>query len=245
MTFTPTALVSVSLGDQAYNALVEALMKGALHGGDRIRIQEIAKKLGTSVTPVRDAVLRLVQDEALVMRNARDIRVPSIAPEQYLEIRNVRLELEGLAAEQAAMAATSADIARLGALLRDDKAANERHDYANLAALNQAFHTELANIGGAPILLGVLRRLWTRTGPFIADAYRRGHRIDNEQHYAILQTLIDHDPRQARAAVHRDILEGSNAVLDAFRVETEATRGGGARAAKATPRRSRRAGTAL
>jgi DNA-binding GntR family transcriptional regulator len=215
MTPKLAALRASNLGDQTYEVLVNALMKGILHGGDRLRIHEIARDLGTSITPVRDAILRLVQDEALVMRNARDIRVPTISAAQYLEIRNIRLELEGLAAEQAAGVASPADMVRLEVLIRENEKAIKRRDHSEGAALNQAFHAELATIGQAPILLSVLRRLWMRIGPFISDAYERGGRMLTEHHYAILDAIKSHDPQQARAAVRRDILEGSAAVLQA------------------------------
>jgi DNA-binding GntR family transcriptional regulator len=209
------SLKTGNLGERTYEVLVDALMKGALHAGDRIRIAEIASQLGTSITPVRDAVLRLVNDEALVMRNARDIRVPSISATEYIEIRNIRMEIEGLAAEQAARNATPDDIARLEKLLQENERAIKKCDHSAGTAANQAFHAELAVIGQAPILRGVLQRLWMRAGPFIADAYRRGGRMINEHHYAIVEAIKDKDPKRARELVRRDILEGSNAVLAA------------------------------
>jgi DNA-binding GntR family transcriptional regulator len=215
MTVKLATLRTENLGEQTYEVLVDALMKGTLHAGDRIRIAEIAAQLGTSITPVRDAVLRLVNDEALVMRNARDIRVPTLSATDYIEIRNIRLELEGLAAEQAARNAGLDDIARLEKLLQENERAIKRRDHASGTAANQAFHAELAVIGQAPILRAVLRRLWMRAGPFISDAYRRGGRMLNEHHYAIVEAIKDKDPQRARDAVRRDILEGSNAVLAA------------------------------
>jgi DNA-binding GntR family transcriptional regulator len=209
------ALRTGNLGEQTYEVLVDALMKGSLHAGDRIRIAEVAAQLGTSITPVRDAVLRLVNDEALIMRNARDIRVPSLTRAEYIEIRNIRLELEGLAAEQAASNATPHDIARLEILLQENERAIKRRDHAGGTAANQAFHAEVAAMGQAPILRAVLRRLWMRAGPFISDAYSRGGRMIIEHHYAIVEAFKAKDPARARDAVRRDILEGSLAVLAA------------------------------
>jgi DNA-binding GntR family transcriptional regulator len=201
------------LGEQAYNSLAEALMKGALHAGDRLRIRAIARDLGTSVTPVRDAVLRLVQDDALIMRNSRDIRVPAISSDEYTQIRNIRIELEGLAAAQAAEVAISKDIARLEELIRVNELAIRQRDYARGTELNQIFHAELAKIGRAPVLLGVLHRLWMRIGPLISDAYEAGGRKMVEHHYTVLEAIKARDPSAARAAVRTDILEGSVIVL--------------------------------
>jgi DNA-binding GntR family transcriptional regulator len=224
MTFKLASLNTGNLGEQTYEVLVDALMKGKLHAGDRIRIAEVASQLGTSITPVRDAVLRLVNDEALVMRNARDIRVPSISATEYIEIRNIRVELEGLAAEQAACRATAENIEYLEQLLQDNERAIRKRDHAAGTAANQAFHAELAVIGEAPVLRGVLRRLWMRSGPFISDAYSRGGRMLNEHHHEILAAIKDKDPKRAREAVRRDILEGSKAVLAASETKPSRTR---------------------
>ena len=68
-----------SMGDRVYMQIASALIEGKLKPGDRLRIRELAAELGTSVTPVRDAILRLVQDGALVMRSARDIGVAQVS----------------------------------------------------------------------------------------------------------------------------------------------------------------------
>ena len=90
-------------GDQIYARLAAQLMSGQLLPGDRLKIRELADEIGTSVTPVRDALLRLVQDGALVMPTPRVIRVRSLTLREYLEIRSIRLELEGMAAGMAAI----------------------------------------------------------------------------------------------------------------------------------------------
>ena len=64
-----------SKGDQIYSQLAQALVKGQLLPGERLKIRELSVQMGTSVTPVRDAILRLVQDGVLVMLSPRDIRV--------------------------------------------------------------------------------------------------------------------------------------------------------------------------
>lgn len=218
------SLKTGNLGEQTYEVLAEALMKGTLRSGAPIRIAEVASQLGISITPVRDAVLRLVNDEALIMRNARDIRVPSISAEEYVEIRTIRMELEGLAAEQAARNADPEDIARLEKLLQENERAIRKGDHAAGTAANQAFHAELAAIGRTPVLRSVLRRLWMRTGPYIADAYRRGGKMLNKRHDDIVAAIKKKDARRAREAVRLDILEGSEEVLAAYRSEASRSR---------------------
>ena len=67
------------LWQRAYLELRTALADGRYHPGERVRLRDLAEELGTSVTPVREAVLQLVNDGALELRSPRDIRVRSIS----------------------------------------------------------------------------------------------------------------------------------------------------------------------
>ena len=48
-----------NLGEVVYQRIAEALIKGALRPGERLKIRDLAQEMGTSVTPVRDAMIRL------------------------------------------------------------------------------------------------------------------------------------------------------------------------------------------
>src|SRR5690625_1562774 len=111
------AIQHENMGDKVYSEIAAALMEGKIKPNDKLRIRELAASLGTSVTPVRDAILRLVQDGALTMRSPRDIRVAEIDLEQYLEIRDIRLKLEGMAAARAAENSTKTDIQKMKKLI--------------------------------------------------------------------------------------------------------------------------------
>ena len=80
-----------NLGEVVYQNIAGALIRGALRPGARLKIRDLAQEMGTSVTPVRDAMLRLVHEGALLLKSARDIRVPVLHPDRYLEIRAIRL----------------------------------------------------------------------------------------------------------------------------------------------------------
>ncbi|MDF1585530.1 GntR family transcriptional regulator [Marinimicrococcus flavescens] len=202
-----------SLGEALYRDLADALMKGALRPDERLKIRELARQAGTSVTPVRDAILRLVQNGALAMRSPRDIRVPVLARDQYLEIRQIRLHLEGLAAEAAARAADAADIERLAAVIAENELAFAEHRLDRAIALNQVFHFELAAIARMPILGEILRNLWLKMGPVIAAAYEAGGRTMIEHHGHVLDAIRRRDPAAARKAIRLDIKSGGDVIL--------------------------------
>ena len=207
-------LQHVNLGKSVYAMLRDALAAGRFQPNDRLRIRELALQLGTSVTPVRDAMLQLVQEEALVLRSPRDFRVPVLSVARYLEIRALRLELEGLGAFEAARRIDDASLADLERLLLANEEAIARHDLAAALQCNQAFHLGLAQAAGMPTLKRFVDHLWMQTAPLIAARYaafspdmRVGH------HHAIIAALRQRDGAAARQAIEQDILDGGAQML--------------------------------
>lgn len=208
------ALDHENLSTAVYGALCDGLMQGRFQPGDRLKIRDLAEQFGTSVTPIRDAILKLANDEAITFRSPRDIRIPAMSEARYREIRSIRVRLEGLAAETAAQVATSADIAALEAILRENEAALACGDGLKGAELNQMFHFMLPKIAGLPVLNGILRRLWLQMGPLISDAYLPGGRAMIDHHYPVVEALKRHDPAAASMAIVDDILLGGKPLLE-------------------------------
>ncbi|WFT90975.1 GntR family transcriptional regulator [Rhizobium leguminosarum] len=213
-----------NLSNTVYATLCDALIKGRFQPGDRLKIRDIAEQLGTSVTPVRDAILRLAHDDAIVFRSPRDIRIPIVTMPHYLEIRSIRLRLEALAAETAAKNASKADIETLTKILADSEKALQEGDRLKGTELNQAFHFQLTAIANLPVLHGILRRLWLQMGPLIADAYLDGGRLMIDFHYPVIAAIRKRDPQAAAHAIMDDIEQGGHSILT--RVESHSNTGG-------------------
>ncbi len=203
-----------NLNSAVYGTLCDALIQGRFQPGDRLKIRDLAEQFGTSVTPIRDAILRLANDEAIIFRSPRDIRIPGLSESRYREIRAIRVRLEGLAAETAAQVATSADIEALERILRENEHAIAAGDRLKGTELNQAFHFMLPKIAGLPMLNGILRRLWLQMGPHISDAYVQGGRAMIDHHYPVIEALKRHDPSAASMAIVDDILLGGKPILE-------------------------------
>lgn len=209
-----------SLGASIYDRVAQDLVRGKLRPNQKITIRELAGALGTSSTPVRDAVQRLLQDQALEQRSVRDVRVPVLTVEQYLELSRIRAELEGLAAGCAAERAGARDVARLARITEQHEDAIAGGHATRAAGHNQRFHFALAEIAGMPVLLAILHRLWLRMGPLIAGYYAHAHQDMTQQHRAVIAACEAGDPAAARAAMRADIetaREGIIAYIETFR----------------------------
>jgi DNA-binding GntR family transcriptional regulator len=202
-----------NLGEVVYRKLSEALMRGRFAPDTRLTIRELAASLGTSVTPVRDALLRLIQDEALVQKTPRDIRVPLLNQRQYEDIRAIRVRLEGLAASHAAQNAQKNDIKHLWQLIEQNEKALKMQNWGEAMALNHSFHAKLIAMAGMPVLNSIINRMWLQMGPLLADAYQYGGRAMIEDHYKIVEAIENKDSQAAETAIAHDILTASDLII--------------------------------
>ena len=217
------AITHTYLGSNVYSQLRNALITGSLKPDDRLRIRELASQLGTSVTPVRDAILQLAKEKALVLKTPKDIRVPVLDSAAYLEIRTLRLNLEGLGAETAARLATSNDLKRIDANIQLNLEAINNSDLPEALRLNSEFHFLIAEAARMPLLRSYLDSLWMRAGPLIAQAYAHfSLTMAIEHHIEVLNALRQQDAAAAKHAIQVDILDGNQKMLEFIAVSQEA-----------------------
>lgn len=194
-----------NLYEGVYARLSQALTDGVLKPDDKLRIRTLSDQLGVSVTPVRDAILRLVEAHALEWRGPKDVRVPRMTARQLDEVRLIRLQLEGLAARLAADIIDPAGVAMLAGIIKENEAARSSGDVAAAVRLNRAFHFGLSEAAGLPVLHGMIQSLWLRMGPLIASVYASGGEAMIAHHYDILAAIERRDGAAAEAAIKADI----------------------------------------
>ncbi len=203
----PKALDDTSLRSQVYDWLREALTAGRFAPGQKLSFRFIAGTLGVSLTPVREAIRRLVAEGAFEMRPNRSVRVPLMTRDKILELRDIRLALEGLATEKAAAVATREQAAQLRRIANELLAARSRGDTAADRAKIREFHFALYAIAGQPTLLRVIEGLWLQTGPYMNLLYPdfiaspRGP----ERRLRIIKSVQAHDAVAARRDIEGDI----------------------------------------
>lgn len=206
-------LGNISLGDQVYERIAKALLTGQMRPNDRLTIRGLADQLGVSSTPVRDAVKQLTQEQVLEQRSPKDVRVPVMSAATYLEILEIRLPLEGLAAARAAKHATPQEVNALRRLLAANDRAIAKRDWGLATEGNQEFHDRLSALAGMPNLQKILRGLWLRMGPLVACYYDTAPPDLNLHHYDLLDALDRRDAEAARAAIQIDIASAKPEML--------------------------------
>lgn len=204
-----------NLSTQLYADLRAALMDGRYAPGQRLTIAGLAEQYGTSITPVREALLRLVSEGALEMRAATSIRVPVLKPESLREIQKVRVELEGLAAHVVAGRITPEQLRELNDIHNAfiGAAAN---DAAQASLLNRDFHFAILRMTRMPILFGICENMWVLMGPFLRLFHDkmpvRQLSAGEHKHRELLDALAAGDPEASRSALQDDIRWGEEMI---------------------------------
>ena len=203
----PKASDDTSLRSRVYDWLREGLTAGRFTPGEKLSFRFIAGTLGVSLTPVREAIRRLVAEGALEMRPSRSVRVPLMTRDKVLELRDIRLAVEGLATEKAAAVATREQAMQLRRIATELLAARSRGDTSSDRAKIREFHFTLYAIARQPTLLRVIEGLWLQTGPYMNLLYPdfiaspRGP----ERRLRIIRALQAHDAAAARREIEGDI----------------------------------------
>src|SRR5688500_6247151 len=123
-TISPTKIVvRTSLADLVHEQLLKGILAGAMGSGTHLNVADIAKELGVSPSPVRDALLRLAGEGLVTNNTNRRATVVRFTPADVEEIFQVREILEGAAAELAAPHVDKGGLAELRQAAEDCVAA--------------------------------------------------------------------------------------------------------------------------
>ena len=201
-----------NLSMRVYAAIRGSLMNGEYRPGERLRISQLAETLEVSTTPIREAVFRLISEQALEMKAATAVFVPILSPETMTEIQLMRTHLEGACAAEAARNATRTEIVRLERIHQSFANAIGSNDSRKAARENREFHFALQAAAHMPLVVSTVSNLWAMMGPLIPvfheNVPRRELIGDNHKHVEVLRALRARDPEATRRAIQADIAWG-------------------------------------
>lgn len=155
----PDALTRSVLADQVKERLLEGILDGSYPPDSRIVETAVAKELGTSQAPVREALRGLEALGIVEITPFRGARVRRLDSDELLEAYVVRSTIEVLGARLAMARVTDADVAALEAVFADMRRAAEAGDGRALAIVDASLHEKIMELSGNRTLLRVWRSL--------------------------------------------------------------------------------------
>ena len=144
------------LGRKVYKVLRSMIINGDLRSGEKLVREELAARLGVSRTPLQFAISKLEQENLVETLPRRGAHVRQYSHKELLDIYDIRCRLEPLAARDAAVNATDADLAGLARLLDAFDAAARTAEPQALKATDYDFHMELLRCSGNRFLSDML-----------------------------------------------------------------------------------------
>lgn len=193
------------LRETAYQVLRDAFTRGDFAPGDVLNLKGLAEQLGISLTPVREAVRRLVAEGALVDTPSRTLQVPRFDKDRVADLKRARLALEPLLADLAFQKMDTSDIDRLAGILDDT---GPKEPLRPNLEQNYAFHFAIYEKAGAPVMLPLVEGLWLQYGSYLTLMMRNASAeigAGNEFHDALVDALRNGDYATARLALIDDI----------------------------------------
>ena len=194
----------VPLRQSVYDALIDLIVGGELPPGQHMVETDLARQLGVSRQPIREALHRMEAEGWVDLRPSQGAFVHVPTDSEVDELLDVRALLEAETARLAAASETSpARLARLREICREGQAAAEADDFAGAVAVNNAFHAEIAAVGGN----AVLAELADIVGRRVQWYYRmvapaRGHGSWAE-HAEMIEAIEAGDPERAQALARK------------------------------------------
>jgi len=195
-----------------YNLLRRALMRGAIQPDAVLSTRSLADELGISSMPVRGALKRLEAEHVIISRPRSGYRIAPLDATLYVEMTEIRAELEGMAA---ARAAERIDARGLDRVRRWNKALLQPGISASrMLRRNHGFHFEVYSAAGSSMLLSNIEMYWVRIGPALYSSVTQYDQARiRPVHNALVNALTERDAMAAEQAIRDDLHTACEAIV--------------------------------
>jgi DNA-binding GntR family transcriptional regulator len=193
----------------AYARVREMVLTGELEPGAVLHQAVLARQIGISTTPLREALRRLAQQGLVELGAHRDARVAPLDAAEARDLVELRQDLDPLAAGLAAQRRTAADLAEMADSLARLESLPEDPSPAQLAG-HRRFHAALYRASHNAVLVETLDGLWDKTDRYRRHALRAGRSDEEvaqraEEHRLLVEAVSDRDAAAATELMRRHV----------------------------------------
>lgn len=194
----------------AYARMRDMILFGQVAPGRAVTIEGLVAELGVGMTPVREALRRLIAEGALVAHGNRRVTLPRLDEGQLDELDHVRRHVEPQLARLAAPRLSAEIVLQMQVIDDEVDAAIMRGDIAAYLRANHRFHFTLYEASEAAILLSLARAMWLRFGPSLRVVCATpGMLTLPDRHKDALAALRAGDAEALAHAIEADVTQGT------------------------------------
>lgn len=214
MPMEPISTFYDDLGTKAYKRIKEMIVSGELKPGQKLLQEEMANLLGVSRTPLLQAIGKLERENLVLTIPRRGSHVRHFSEQEFLDVFDIRGQLEPMGAYQAAKHIDDDGLELLANLIECQRRAASHNKAHELHEADKEFHLAIMRSSGNHFLHDILRAYANA----LCDSERLlkspQQRID--EHENILSALREHDPLSARELMYYHINGGARAKLESL-----------------------------
>ncbi len=187
-------LKNYSLADQVFERLEKDILSGKYPHGSLLTENGLSAELGVSRTPIREAIGRLEQ-ERLLVETGKGIKVVGVTKDDLLDIMEIRLRLDGIAARRCAVRIRPEELEELRQTLELQEFYLKKSNPESMKAMDSQFHEIIYRYSGSSALYDVLTPLHKRVQRFRQAALENSSRAESSfvEHRRIFEAIRDHD----------------------------------------------------
>lgn len=192
----------------------EAILKGELAPGDRLREKDLEERLGVSRTPIREAMKSLEAQGLISLESWKGAFISKLSRRQVVELYELRLLLETFAVKVVATSASADELVELEDILRKSESSDMKEHYV-LNQLNALFHRKLCELSGNRFVLETLDPLSVSFALMPGNAYGEQGQWDKvlKEHRMVLDAIYAKDPKKAGELIRAHIFQSGLARL--------------------------------
>ncbi len=200
-----------------HDALKRAILAGQFRPSERINQEQIARELGVSRTPVREALHSLAREGLVELHPRRGAFVSAFGERDVSDLYEARELLEPHAAAVACLRATPAQVEVVRRLASEIERVTGS-DMERAFELNRDFHQRLCEPCDNRLLMTLLEIVWSQHSAINIFAYQRqsfeAMRRTYAQHREIVEAFASRDPDRLRELVRRHISEAHRVAIE-------------------------------
>ncbi|MGH7709953.1 MAG: GntR family transcriptional regulator, partial [Gemmatimonadaceae bacterium] len=212
-----------TVASMALEALRAHILRGHYPDGVALRQDALAKQLGVSRIPIREALRQLEAEGLVSLIPHRGAVVSSLSLEEIDEVFALRADVETALLRRAIPHLASADFERAAKILERYERALRSGDVAVWGELNWQFHSTLYAPAGRPITLGLMQRLHDHADRYVRVQLAVTHWQSRaiQEHRAIAAAARRRDTRRACALLRQHILSAGESLVTFLRRQRE------------------------
>lgn len=201
------------LRDVVFKTLRQGILTGELKPGERLMEIHLAKRLGVSRTPIREAIRKLELEGLVIMVPRKGAQVAQITQKNLKDVLEVRRTLDGLCAELACERMTDEELDELKRVCQDFEMATRSKDFTKIARADEALHDSIVLATGNSRLVQIVNNLseqmYRYRFEYIKDVSSHDRLI--EEHRVLYEAIKARDKENAveAAKLHIDNQEKS------------------------------------